>query len=110
MFIPGRHNSIVAVLSQECVCSEWALHPEVCRVVFQVWGSPLVDLFATALTRRLPLYVSPLADQTAWKREAFSFPWEGLVLYAFPSFALICRVLVRVQDSQCVRMTLVAPL
>ena len=67
MFFPGPHNSIVDVLSQEYVSSEWTLHPEVCRHLFQVWGSPLVDLFATALTRRLPLYVSPLPDQAAWK-------------------------------------------
>ena len=55
-------NSIVDVLSRECVGSEWTLHPEVCRALFQVWGSPLVDLFAIALTRRLPLYVAPLPD------------------------------------------------
>ena len=110
MFIPGHHNSIMDVLSRECVGSEWTLHPVVCRALFQIWGSPLVDLFATALTRRLPLYVSLLLDQAAWKRDAFSFPWEGLNLYAFPPFALIHRVLVRVRDLQCVRMTMVAPL
>ena len=110
MFIPGHHNSIADVLSRKCVGSEWTLHPEVCRALFQVWGSPLVDLFATALTHHLPLYVSSLPDQAAWKGDAFSFPWEGLDLYTFPPFALIHRVLVRVWDSQCVRITLVAPL
>ena len=74
MFFPGRHNLIADVLCQECVGSEWTLHPEVCRALFQIWGSPLVNLFATALNRRPPLYVSPLLDQAAWKRYAFSFP------------------------------------
>ena len=40
MFIPGRHNSIADVLSRECVGSEWTLHPEVCRALFQLWGFP----------------------------------------------------------------------
>ncbi|MPC24914.1 hypothetical protein E2C01_018008 [Portunus trituberculatus] len=66
VFVPGCRNVIVDVLNQECVGSEWTLHPKIYRKVFQVWGSPLVDLFATALTRRLPLYVSPLLDQGAW--------------------------------------------
>ncbi|MPC29427.1 hypothetical protein E2C01_022657 [Portunus trituberculatus] len=61
-FVPGRCNVIADVLSQECVGSEWTLHPKICRKVFQVCGSPLVDLFATALTRHLSLYVSPLLD------------------------------------------------
>ena len=110
MFIPGRHNAIADVLSRECVGTEWSLHPVVCRFLFQVWGPPQVDLFATALNHRLPLYVSPLPDPKAWRRDAFSFLWEGLDLYAFPPFALLRSVLVRVRDSRCVRVTLVAPL
>lgn len=110
VFVPGRRNVIADVLSRECVGTEWTLHPEICRKIFQVWGSPQVDLFATALTHRLPLYVSPLPDQRAWRQDAFSFQWDGLDLYAFPPFALIRRVLVRVRETRCVRMTLVAPL
>ena len=110
MFIPRRHNAIADVLSRECVGTEWSLHPEICRVLFGVWGPPQVDLFATALNRRLPLYVSPLPDPMAWKRDAFSFPWEELDLYAFPPFALLRRVLIRVRDTRRVRVTLVAPL
>ena len=109
-FIPGRRNAIADVLSRKCVGSEWTLHPVVCEKIFRVWGSPQVDLFATALTRRLPLYVSPLPDQGAWRQDAFSFQWMGLDLYAFPPFALIRRVLVRVRETQCVRVALVAPL
>ncbi|MPC41874.1 hypothetical protein E2C01_035480 [Portunus trituberculatus] len=48
--------------------------------------------------------------QGAWRQDAFSFLWDGVDLYAFPPFALIRRVLVRVRESQAVRMTLVAPL
>ncbi|MPC67422.1 hypothetical protein E2C01_061597 [Portunus trituberculatus] len=57
-FMLGRRNAVADVLSREYVGSEWNLHPIVCRQVFQVWGAPQVDLFATALNHQLPLYVS----------------------------------------------------
>ena len=37
-------------------------------------------------------------------------PWDDLDLYAFPPFALVGRVIARVQQSSRVAMTLVAPL
>ena len=37
-------------------------------------------------------------------------PWDDLDLYAFPPFALVSRVIARVQQSSSVAMTLVAPL
>ena len=108
-FVPGHRNAVADILSRQCVGSEWTLHPEVCRLVFKVWGAPQVDLFATALSHQLPLYVSPLPDPRAWKEDAFSFQWEGLDLYAFPPFALIRRVLIRIRETKCVRVTLIAP-
>ena len=93
-------------LSSAQVCT---LHPVVCQQIFLVWGVPQVDLFATSVNHQLPLYVSPLPDPGAWKEDAFAFQWEGLDMYAFPPFALIRRVLVRVRDASCVRMTLIAP-
>ncbi|MPC66604.1 hypothetical protein E2C01_060755 [Portunus trituberculatus] len=98
VFIPRRCNVIVDVLSRECVGSEWNLHPEICRKVFQVWGSSLVDLFATALTHCLPLYVSRLPDQGAWRQDAFSFPWDGLDLYVHSD--LLCSVSCPPRSSQ----------
>ena len=54
--------------------------------------------------------MSPLPDQEAWNRDAFSLHWEGLNLSAFPPFALIPHVLVRIRDFQHVQIMLVAPL
>ncbi|MPC82885.1 hypothetical protein E2C01_077571 [Portunus trituberculatus] len=44
----------------------------------------------------------------AWRQDVFSFLWDDLDLYAFPPFALIRCVLVRVRKSRTVRMTQVA--
>ena len=42
--------------------------------------------------------------------DAFRHPWDDLDLYSFPPFALVGRVIARVQQSSRVAMTLVAPL
>ena len=109
-YVPCSFQDVTIRLQTFSVGNQWVLSGPYTQRCAGLSSRYLVDLFATALTRRLPLYVSPLPDQAAWKQDAFFFLWEGLDLYAFPPFALIHRVLVRVRDSQCVRMTLVAPL
>ena len=49
-------------------------------------------------------------DPQAVFEDAFRHPWDDLDLYAFPPFALVGRVIARVQQSSLVAMTLVAPL
>ena len=75
-----------------------------------MWGNPLIDLFATCLNAKLPLYCSLVPDPQAVFEDAFRHPWDDLDLYAFPPFALVSRVIARVQESSRVAMTLVAPL
>ena len=58
----------------------------------------------------LPLYCSLVPDPQAVFEDAFRHPWDDLDLYAFPPFALVGRVIARVQQSSRVAMTLVAPL
>ena len=45
---------------------EWSLHPQVFKRICTKWFTPQVDLFATRLNHKLPLYVSPVPDQNAW--------------------------------------------
>ena len=56
------------------------------------WGSPLIDLFATSLKAKLPLYCSLVPDPQAVFEDAFRHPWDNLDLYAFPLFPLVGRV------------------
>ena len=55
------------------------------------WFTPHVDLFATYLNHKVPLYVSP--DQHAWDIDALNINWSGLTAYAFPPTALLHRVI-----------------
>ena len=89
--------------------TEWSLHPQVARALLRTWGNPSIDLFATCLNAKLPLYCSLVPDPQAVFEDAFRHPWDDLDLYAFPPFALVGRVIARVQQSSRVAMTLVAP-
>jgi hypothetical protein len=108
--IPGRLNVIADLLSRrhQVINTEWSLSPKVTSLLWQLWGQPHVDLFATKSNAKLPTYVSPLPDVQAWRQDALSFPWTGLWGYAFPPFALIPEVLQKVRDHPC-EIILVAP-
>ena len=42
--------------------TEWSLHPKIFQMICQIWHRPMVDLFATKMNKKLPLYVSPVPD------------------------------------------------
>ena len=111
-YLPGKSNVLADVLSRrgQVVGTEWSLHPQVARALLRAWGNPSIDLFATCLNAKLPLYCSLVPDPQAVFEDAFRHPWDDLDLYAFPPFALVGRVIARVQQSSRVAMTLVAPL
>ena len=111
-YLPGESNVLADVLSRrgQVVGTEWSLHPQVARALLCAWGNPSIDLFATCLNAKLPLYCSLVPDPQAVFEDAFRHPWDDLDLYAFPPFALVGRVIARVQQSSRVAMTLVAPL
>ena len=111
-YLPGESNVLADVLSRrgQVVGTEWSLHPQVARALLRTWGNPSIDLFATCLNAKLPLYCSLVPDPQAVFEDAFRHPWDDLDLYAFPPVALVGRVIARVQQSSRVAMTLVAPL
>ena len=111
-YLPGESNVLADVLSRrgQIVGTEWSLHPQVVRALLRAWGNPSIDLFATCLNAKLPLYCSLVPDPQAVFEDAFRHPWDDLDLYAFPPFPLVGRVIARVQQSLRVAMTLVAPL
>ena len=78
--------------------------------MFCCLGTPTLDLFATSLNKKLPLYCSLVPDPMAAMEDAFMHPWDGLEVYAFPPFALLSGVLNRLMGSSRCRMILVAPL
>ena len=58
---------------------------------------PSLDLFATRLNHKLPLYVSLVPDKNAWDIDALNINWSGLTAYAYPPMALLQRVIQKIR-------------
>ena len=73
-YLPGESNVLADVLSRrgQVVGTEWSLHPQVARALLRTWGNPSIDLFATCLNAKLPLYCSLVPDPQAVFEDAFS--------------------------------------
>ena len=94
--------------SSQILGSEWTLCQEVCRELFRKWPVT-VDLFATSLNNRLPVYYSPVVDPQAAGVDTMLQTWDRFLAYAFPPFGLIPRLLAKVHQSRGLELTLVAP-
>ena len=92
--IRGCLNVMADLLSRsnQVQSTEWSLHPQVFKQICQKWFTPHVDLFATHLNHKLPLYVSPIPDPKAWDIDALNINWTGLTAYAYLPTALLHRV------------------
>ena len=85
--IPGKKNCLADKLSrgQKLVrLTEWTLKPSIVQHIFQIMGTPNIDLFATGANSQLPVFCSPYPDPLAWTCDALSVSWEGMFAYAFP--------------------------
>ena len=76
----GCLNMMADLLSRsnQVQSTEWSLHPQVFKQICQKWFTPHVDLFATHLNHKLPLYVSPIPDPRAWDIDALNINWTNL--------------------------------
>ena len=72
-YLPGHANVLADLLSRrgQVVGTEWSLHPQVARSLLHVWGNPSIDLFATCLNAKLPLYCSLVPDPQPSSRTRF---------------------------------------
>ena len=109
-FIMGLFNVTADALSRpnQVIGSEWTLHQEVVDHLVHKWPA-VIDLFATSLTARLPVYFLPASDSRAAGTDALLQRCDDLQAYAFPPIAIIRRVLVKLRSSRNYELTLIAP-
>ena len=109
-FIAGVLNVKADALSRknQVLGSEWTLCPQVFRDIRRLWPVT-VDLFATNLNHQLPIYFSPVMDPLSAGTDAFLQNWDGLEAYAFPPFAIVHQVILKLRQSNNSSMTLIAP-
>ena len=106
--VPGLHNSAADLLSRGPLrYSEWSLHPWVVGQIWDLFGAPVADLFASEENKKSPMFFS-LSGRPTLGLDAFAHPWPQGLLYAFPPLELIPLVLARVRILGA-RLLLVAP-
>ena len=108
--IPGKNNILADRLSRisKPISTEWSLDQTICNAICMMTDHPNIDLFATRLNNRLPLYVSPIPDKKALSVDALSMNWDRIHAYAFPPFHIIPAILNKIRVHQC-RIVLIAP-
>ena len=105
--LPQCHSR-QSLQERQIIQTEWSLHPQILSLICKVWHTPMVDMFATKLNHKLPIYVSPVPDANVMNIDALNISWEGLDGYAFCPVALIPRVIQKMNTYRC-RMIVVAP-
>ena len=88
--------------------SEWSLHSTVVHRLFQIWGTPLIDLFASEVNKKTPVFCTWYPSQLALATDALSIAWENMEAYAFPPICLVPKVLQHMKKFRC-QIILIAP-
>ena len=79
---------------------EWTLADSWFQRICRRFGIPTMDLFASRLNFKVPIFCSFKPDPMASVVDAFTIPWTDGLYYGFPPFCLIGRVLQKVvQDG-----------
>lgn len=109
--IKGSMNVMADLLSRDkhTVNTEWSLLPLVTQNLWKLWFLPDIDLFATIYNRKLVRYVSPFPDNNAVSVDALSMTWDHLRVYAFPPFAILKKVIQKLEQSVECEMIMITP-
>ena len=110
--IPGRFNAIADRLSRshQVLNTEWQINSMILFRIFNHWGTPTVDMFATPHNAQLPQFVSPVPHPRALAVDALSQPWDNRWMYMFPPFPILSQVLRKLRNSPQSEAILIAPL
>ncbi len=99
--IPGRLNVIADRLSRgTAIPTEWEINPRITQSLFDLWGTPYLDLFSTRFNNKLPRFVSPVADHRAHAVDAFSMEWGNLFMLRLPTTKGCCNRFCEGQDDR----------
>ena len=89
--------------------TEWQLSLLIAQHLFQRWGRPKVNLFASHQNHQLPCWFSQTRHPLAAASNALSQSWTGLSLYAFPPIPLLEKTLIKIREDQVEEVTVIAP-
>ena len=88
--------------------TEYELSDVAFKEICKVFGNPEVDLFASRANAKCQKYVSWKKDPGSMDIDAFTIEWKPYFFYAFPPFALILKILRKIEQEGA-RGSLVVP-
>ena len=91
------------------ITTEWSLHPEIVTRIFGTWGTPIVDMFATVHNTHLSQFMSPILEPQALPIDALSQDCQGRLMYMFPPFPLLSKVIQNLRTIQKGEVILIPP-
>ena len=107
---PGVDNVLADYLSRHVADpTEWGLDGKLVRRLFEMWGRPQIDLFASASNTHLPLWYSRAYHPEAIALKALLQQWTELTLYAFPPFPLLAKTLAKIRGDGVEEVIVIAP-
>ncbi|KAG6457274.1 hypothetical protein O3G_MSEX010212 [Manduca sexta] len=98
--IPGQYNIISDRLSRGKSLPDWHLSKSILKVIFNKWGTPCIDLFATQESAVVARYVTRFPCKQAEYVNAFTKMWAYKLAWIFPPPPLIPRILQHLKQSQ----------
>ena len=101
--LPGARNVTADALSclNQPSPTKWRLPTETLNRLFCAFGTPLIDMYATAENKVTPVFVSPYPDDRAWAVDALSLSWDDLgLVYAFPPAPIVPKTIQKIQKSR----------
>lgn len=89
---------------------EWELNDNVFQTICERWSKPCIDLFASRLNCKLPMYCSWKSDPGSKFTDAFTLDWRKFkFVYVFCPFSLLSRCIQKIQIDQA-HAVVIAPL
>ena len=106
--VPGVKNTTADLRSRLLYDNkEWSLNERVANPLFEHFGKPEIDLFASRLNSKCSKYASYKPDPDAHHVNAFSLCWLNLNVYIFPPFSIVGRVLAKLAQDWATALVIV---
>ena len=106
--LPGQQNLRADALRRMKSTYKWMLHPKLFEILNKKWGPFNVDRFASMSTRQMEKYNSYYLDPYTAGVDALAQKWKGQKNCVNSPFALIGKVLRKVEKEKW-QATLIAP-
>ena len=106
--LPGVKNTTADLRSRLFYDNkEWSLNGRVAKPLFDHFGRPEIDLFASRVNSKCLKYASNKPDADAYHVNAFSLCCSNLNAYIFPPFSIVGRVLSKLAQDRATALVIV---